>query len=313
MENCNETFREDKLADPGLQIIRHPPYLPCSKLSLQWFDLRVFYVGISNFLVDDSTPEFLTLNHIPLSPDTLLEVNGIRCSINSDRISSVLRRDRVDRKSEEATFVSTDSIRLTGSAKFEVIDKEDLLLYGVLEFSNSNGESKGNVRRWTLKCEPVINTGNGFLKRKHVRASESFSPSIEIYIAGCFSGTPIILTKTIQLSSQRRQNKKGTFESIPENKTTESESKEEPGPDLQVAEYRNYKLDNEEDYNMYWGRTDYMDREDGELSWFNAGVRVGVGISLGICIGVGVGMGLLVRTYHGTTRNFKRKLLSGLG
>lgn len=52
-----------------------------------------------------------------------------------------------------------------------------------------------------------------------------------------------------------------------------------------------------------------MEGEDGELSWFNAGVRVGVGIGLGICLGVGVGVGLLVRTYQATTRNFKRRLL----
>lgn len=48
-----------------------------------------------------------------------------------------------------------------------------------------------------------------------------------------------------------------------------------------------------------------MDGEDGEMSWFNAGVRVGVGIGLGICVGVGVGVGLLVRT----TRNLRRRLM----
>lgn len=77
-------------------------------------------------------------------------------------------------------------------------------------------------------------------------------------------------------------------------------------PCLQVAEYRNYKPENNEDYSsMYW-RTEYM---DGELSWFNAGVRVGVGIGLGICVGIGIGVGLLVRTYQSTTRNFRRRLL----
>jgi hypothetical protein len=31
-----------------------------------------------------------------------------------------------------------------------------------------------------------------------------------------------------------------------------------------------------------------MDVEDGEMSWFNAGVRVGVGIGLSICVGIGL-------------------------
>lgn len=47
--------------------------------------------------------------------------------------------------------------------------------------------------------------------------------------------------------------------------------------------------------------------EDGELSWFNAGVRVGVGIGLGMCVGIGIGVGLLMRTYQATTRNFRRR------
>lgn len=47
--------------------------------------------------------------------------------------------------------------------------------------------------------------------------------------------------------------------------------------------------------------------EDGQLSWFNAGVRVGVGIGLGMCVGLGIGVGLLMRSYQATTRSFKRR------
>ncbi|KAF2315263.1 hypothetical protein GH714_038637 [Hevea brasiliensis] len=47
--------------------------------------------------------------------------------------------------------------------------------------------------------------------------------------------------------------------------------------------------------------------EDGQLSWFNAGVRVGVGIGLGMCLGIGIGVGLLMRSYQATTRNFRRR------
>lgn len=101
-----------------------------------------------------------------------------------------------------------------------------------------------------------------------------------------------------------------SLDAIPENETTESQKDGTPGLDLQLAEYRNYKPESEEEYNdMYWRRAQYIDGEDGELSWFNAGVRVGVGIGLGICLGVGIGVGLFVRTYQTTTRNFKRRLL----
>lgn len=207
------------VTDPGLQIIRHPSYQPPPRFSLSWFDIRVFYVRISNFIVDDSTPECLTLNHIPVSPDTGLEVNGVRCSMDSEGISCILRRDRVDKKSEEATFVSTDSIRLTGSVKFEVFDKEDLVISGVLEMCNTNGsingESDNAARRWSMNCESVINAGTGFLKGKQVAGSDSSSPTIEVYVAGCFSGTPIILTKTWQINHRKKQ-RKGMLNSIPE-------------------------------------------------------------------------------------------------
>jgi hypothetical protein len=76
---------------------------------------------------------------------------------------------------------------------------------------------------------------------------------------------------------------------------------------LQMSEFPNHKPENE-DYNNPYLETAYFEGEDGELSWFNAGVRVGVGIGLSICLGIGIGVGLLVRTYQGTTSNFRRRL-----
>ena len=147
MERVYETSNGNGPTSNGHIVMRHSPYLPVSKGSLSWLDLRVFYVRVSKCETDDSTPEFLTLNHVPLNPNTLLEVNGVRTGIYSDGASTLLRRDRLDKKSEEATFVSTDSIRLRGSVKFEVFHKDTLLLSGVLELCDSNGytgESRGS-------------------------------------------------------------------------------------------------------------------------------------------------------------------------
>lgn len=303
------------MTDNGLQIIRYSPFQPMNKSASSWFDLRVFYVRISNFKVDDTAPGFLTLNHIPLSPYTSLEVNGARIGSYSDGISSLLRRARVDKKSEEATFVSTDSIRFTGSVKFEVFDKDDLVLSGVLEMSKPNrGELKNKMKKWSMNCESNITTATGFLKGKTFAGPGFALPTIEVYIAGCFSEIPIIFNKKLQLSSKKKHTRKSKLDSIPEHDTTELPKDATPALDLQVAEYRESKkeYEEEEDYsNMYWSRTEYMDgeEEDGALSWFNAGVRVGVGIGLGVCLGVGIGVGLLVRSYQTTTRTFKRRLL----
>ncbi|KAL3634286.1 hypothetical protein CASFOL_021340 [Castilleja foliolosa] len=267
---------------------------------LSWFDVRVFYIRISNFIVDDSTLACLTLNHIPLSPDTVLEVNGVRCSIDSDGISCILRRDRVDKNSEEATFVSTDSVRFTGNVKFEVFYNEGLVISGVLEMSGTNGftvESNNVAKKWSMNC----------LKGNQIMcSSESLSHTIEVYVAGCFMGNPIILTKTLQVYNR----KKHRLNSIPEYDVSESHEDFASVHDLQVADYKMYKPESEDEYNsLYWRYTEYIEGEDGELSWFNAGVRVGVGIGLGVCLGIGVGVGLLVRTYQTTAGTIRRRLV----
>lgn len=227
----------------AFQMVRYQSYnhhssrLSSSSPSL--LDLRVFYVRISNFKVDDSTPEVLTITHIPLDPDSLLEINGVRMSIYSEGVLSQLRRDRVDRKSEVATFISTDNIRLSGSVKFEVYDKDEMVLSGTLEMSGSNGftgESKHSVKRWNMNCEAEITAGSGFLKEKHIGCSELSSPlpTIEVYVTGCFSGTPIILTKTLQLGFRKKHSRGTALDSIPEYETGEPQKGNSSELDFQV-------------------------------------------------------------------------------
>ncbi|KAH7575093.1 hypothetical protein JRO89_XS02G0046300 [Xanthoceras sorbifolium] len=311
MENSYETSNGNGPTSNG-HVMKHSPYQQSVKGSLAWLDLRVFYVRISKCEIDDSTPAFLTLNHIPLNPDTLLEVNGVRASIYSDGASILLRRDRLDKKSEEATFVSTDSVRMTGSVKFEVFDKDILVLSGVLEMCSSNGftgDSRNHDHRWSMNCESDMTAGFGFLKAKQFMGSDSASPAIEVYVAGSFSGTPIILTKTLQLSFRKKQTKKGMLDSIPEYEATEFPRDDPSVLASQIPDYYSNDKPEHEDYSHLYAGMEYLDGEDGELNWFNAGVRVGVGIGLSICLGVGIGVGLLVRTYQGTTRNFRRRLL----
>ncbi|KAK8613702.1 hypothetical protein V6N13_101459 [Hibiscus sabdariffa] len=163
------------------------------------FELRVFYVRISKFESDD---EYLTLNHVPSSHNTLREVNGVRAGTNSDRLSTILRRDWVDKRSEEAISVSTDSIRLTGSVKFEVFDKDSLLIYGALEFNCCTEDSRGSGLRWSMDCENVM--------------AKQF-PTVEVYFAGSSMGSPIILTRILRPSLRMKQTKVMPMpDSIPE-------------------------------------------------------------------------------------------------
>ncbi|KAL0376148.1 UNVERIFIED_CONTAM: hypothetical protein Scaly_0732400 [Sesamum calycinum] len=292
-----EELNENGGAENGHSIIRHPSYQPTVKAPLSWLDLRVFYVRISECVIrDDSIPEYLTLNHVPLNRDTLLEANGVRTSIYSDGTSVLLKRDRLDKQSEEVTFVSTDSVRMTGSVKFEVFHKDLLVISGTLDLCQSNGlieSSRNHVQSWSMNCELEY----GFFKgnQNNYKGLESASPAIEVFVAGCFLGSPIILTKTMQLSHKKKQLRKGMLESIPEYKATQSHTDESSSLAIQSRHHPDYKPEEENYCSPYQGM-EYLEGEDGELSWFNAGVRVGVGIGLSICLGVGIGVGLLART-----------------
>ncbi|XP_073124902.1 uncharacterized protein At1g01500-like [Henckelia pumila] len=317
MEDSDEEHHENGVVENGNTIIRHASHQQGinNKASLAWLDLRVFYVRLSKCVIqDDSTPECLTLHYVPLNQDTLLEINGIRTSIYADGVSSLLKRDRLDKRSVEVTFVSTDSIRMAGSVKFEVFCKDVLVLSGMLEFCPSNGfigESKNHWQGWSMNCESDVHVGAGFLKgnQNHHTGLDSIWPAIEVYVAGCHSSSPVILTKTLQIGHGKKQKRIGMLDSIPEYEAILSKKDDySAASGVQSRNGLEYKLDEEGNCSPCSG-VEYFEGEDGELSWFNAGVRVGVGIGLSVCLGVGIGVGLLARTYHGTARNFARRLM----
>lgn len=300
--------------------------------------LRVFYLRLSRCAVDESMLDTLTVTHIPLTPDTVLVVDGgddqqkqPRTSIVSAdkrRVTCALRLDRVDAKAEEATFVSTATIRMAGSVRFEVQSGDERLLVGILETCDveslqvSGGKvvtvvkersgRGGGKRSWVMKCQAATQRGSGFLRRGREGKAP---PTVEVYVAGVFRGTPIVFTKAMRLRFRSSRRQAVPFmDTIPEYADAEqAEETAQEHPDTEESEYRCYKPDPdaEEDSVPYTGSAE-DDEEYSELSWFTAGVRVGVGISLGICVGVGIGAGLLARSYQSTSRTLTRRLISKL-
>eukprot|EP00249_Psilotum_nudum_P016509 c25857_g2_i1 orf=836-1846(-) len=292
-----------------------------------WFDIRVFYVRVSACTLDEAS-ESLIMRFFPRSVGTGLEVNGGRVS-PAESAFLKLRRDRVDTESAEATYVSTDNLRTTGSLPFDVYHTEDLLLCGLLDRSDSLSDSQAlNLSdsvatltedcriQWRMECYCAITSPKcGFVKGRGDFTTPSFcSPSMEVYVAGRFSCLPVILTQTVQLAVRRRMARRGTLDSIPEADESERSKNGWVLADLadQIEEQRVYE---EMEKTVAAGISGYyisesggcVEGDDGELTWFNAGVRVGVGIGLGICLGIGIGVGLLIRTYQATTRTFSRR------
>ncbi|CAA6656476.1 unnamed protein product [Spirodela intermedia] len=255
-----------------------------------WFEIRLFYVRITPCIAD-ATPPHLTLSYLRREIGVALEINGARVPA-SDPTSIFLRRDRVDRGASEVTYVSTDSVRLSGAVDFEVRDGDDLLLCGALERMDTpwgNGvvhnhpgplattlsSDQDPKTGWGMDCYSAASLASSAFVQPKVGA---MFPSIEVYVAGCCSGFPLILTQTVQHSPRRKVSRQG----------------------------RNGRRGDEAEMEEKMVRGLYSE-EDGQLSWFNAGVRVGVGIGLGMCLGLGLGVGLLMHSYQATTRNFKRR------
>ncbi|KAI7997598.1 Uncharacterized protein LOK49_LG10G01226 [Camellia lanceoleosa] len=156
-----------------------------------------------------------------------------------------------------------------------------------------------------MNCESEMDAGTRFLKGKPDTGQESDSPRIEVYVASCFDGTPIILTKTGQLSLCKKQMRTRMLDSISKYEAAKSEEDVLSRLNLQVSDYPNYKPENEDYDNLYTG-TENLGDENGERSCFNAGGRVGVGIGLSICVGIGIGVSLLHRTNQGTCQKLQK-------
>lgn len=269
-------------------------------------DLRVFYMRLSSCPLEN-TPLLLTLRYIPRDFTVGLEVNGERIA-PSETASSLLRRDRVDKQSEEVTYVSTDNIRITGAMTFEVYEKDVLLVCGKLQRLNSTFE-------WRMDCCAGL-AGSLFLGggKTERRSWSGSAPAMEVYVAGCCSGVPVIWTKKIQLVCGRKSGSGLCVDNIPEDEKSMKlcENKEQSDRLYQLSD-GSYTKDQDEmggpGFTRIYPERGYIEEDYGEQSWFNTGIGVGVGIGIGMFVGIGLGVGLLVNTYQLATKVFRRKWL----
>ncbi|KAI3444494.1 hypothetical protein Pfo_001159 [Paulownia fortunei] len=279
-------------------------------------EIRLFYVRIVHCAVD-SLPHHLALHHLRRELGVFLEINGARIP-SSDAVSVKLRRDRVDKDSSDVTYVNTDNVKISGPVEFEVCEEGkdlDLILCGSLQRADaaaawSNGNALENDSRtgWSMDCyvaNAIATNGRSSFFQPKIGIS---SPSIEVYVAGCCSGMPVILTKTILVSPRRKVLRQGMLDAIPEDEEMGKERRSlsnglvrQRNLQFMEADMDDYELGGKVKHNYYL--EDNYPGEDGQLSWFNAGVRVGVGIGLGMFLGVG----LLMRSYQATTRSFRRR------
>ncbi|KAJ7282189.1 hypothetical protein O6H91_18G033800 [Diphasiastrum complanatum] len=272
-----------------------------------WFDIRVLYLRVSQCSRDEN-PEALSIKFPSRSIGTALEVNGGRISPSEEALIT-LRRDRVDTDSLEVTYVTTDNLRASGFLSFEVYDGEDIIVSGALQQSDSSLGTVGQDSRWNMECGCAVGPGGcAFMKSRQDYANMPLGPPmLEILVVGRYSGSPITLTQSVQLITRRRNARCGTLDAIPEDEVCdEYQSCLLPSNQNEQSEG---KASMSQKFYGSDSQATFLEDDDGDMSWFNAGVRVGVGIGLGMCLGVGIGVGLLVRTYQVTTKSLRRRIL----
>ncbi|KAH6767380.1 Erythronate-4-phosphate dehydrogenase family protein [Perilla frutescens var. hirtella] len=192
-------------------------------------EIRLFYVRIAPCAVEN-LPDQLKLRHLRREVGVSLEINGARIP-SSDSVCITLRRDRVSKDSSEVTYVSTDSVKVSGPAEFEVCEERDdldLILCGSLEradaWSNENALDNDSKSGWSIECyaaTPITNKSSALLQPR----KGGCSPTIEVYIAGCCSGTPVILMKTVLVSPRRKARQGMMLDAIPEDEEMGKEQK----------------------------------------------------------------------------------------
>lgn len=209
--------------------------LPTISQHSAWFEIRLFYIRVSP-CVADYLPDFITL-HLPRREiGVALEINGSRFP-TSESAKLSLKRDRVDKEASEVTYVSTDSVRVTGSVEFEVYegDGDVMIVCGALERMETRWTSESN---WSLECYAAV-----LIADKENESCSAFfqpkmgvsSPSFEVYIVGCCLGLPVILTKMVQVSSPRRKvGRQSLLDAIPEE---DEKEKSDVFPKLQFQVY----------------------------------------------------------------------------
>jgi hypothetical protein len=212
-----------------------------------WFDVRVVYVRVSACCCsEDVAPEALSLRFPPRNIGTALELNGGRISPSEEAVL-VLRRDRVDPESAEATYLSTDYVRTSGPLSFQVFFKDEALVGGTLEQqqqspdeANSPVEEQGDDsggckstalvksigggrRPWSLDCTCVVGQAGCVFSKTRLDdyssfLSSSLLPAMEVCLVGRHLGTPVILSQTVHLTAARRRSNRqtNTLDVIPE-------------------------------------------------------------------------------------------------
>lgn len=183
----------------------------------------------------------------------------------------------------ESVYVNTDRIKFKGRQLPFVVHIEGLessvLVSAVLRRKDGSDDCI-----WAMECD-----GGDGVKDFDVG-------KVDAYVAGLSLGKPLLLKEVVELKDCKE------LECIPQAHDMENYIAKELET-VYIEEFVHRRIEG------FTAKEEEILAEEGELSWFNAGVRLGIGLGVGMSLGVGVGLGLIIKTYKSTS-GVLRKLLA---
>jgi len=259
------------------------------------FEAQAFFIRTKGAGNMDSWPDVLTVRGVTSGEkaSTSVEVNGSQVSIN--KLKLYVRRDK------PCCYISTDTWSVTEKTVFELCDQNDVWLMCVLSPVEKDGRST-----WTLQCR-LSEESNA------KQAQPRWEMDIEVSLVGKFQDCPCFLSQTAHTTRRIcRSLKTPALKAINEDTDKEFLSPDDLEKKEDFAFIPDFSEKFEETYRALGGTGSFSEGETGELTWFNAGLRIGVGVGLGICLGAGLGAGILARSYQMTANSLKKRLPSML-
>jgi len=234
-----------------------------------------------------------------------LEVNGVEIDLDQE-ISVLLKQER------PGCFICMDSLKVFGEFHFEVLYETERLMHASLkpfESSKLKPSITSDVKNdfpfsfnWLLECWlcKYASCPGG--------CSDEIPWSVELNVVGQFDGKPIYLTETARADLRTKRPRRVSYKQqrsnlqvIAEHEKEEDQSRQEETSSGEEPPLWDPSVFDPDLFEQTYQRLGGVGVEEvGQITWFNAGLRVGMGIGLGVCLGMGLGVGILTRTYQRT-------------
>ena len=198
--------------------------------------------------------------------------------------SFTLRRDKT------CCYVSTDFWKIRRKTSFEVCDGDDVWLTCVL----TPGDGA-----WTLECKIAE-------AAEAKGAQPRWEMNIEVSLVGKCKSCPCFLSQTARTTRKIKttlsKSSALSLSAINEDEQTAHV------PERYMGLLPDFSEQFEATYKALGGQGSLSEGEGtGDITWFNAGLRIGVGVGLGICLGAGLGAGIIMRSYQAASGGIKRR------